>query len=87
MRFKLFDTAAPGGSCERSIRKAQADIEEQLTGPSWSVAFKNGEATPAALAFAKKAALGWCAEENDRRRRASMFRRRRIARGGRRLRF
>jgi glycyl-tRNA synthetase beta chain len=35
----------------------QADTEEQLTGPSWSVAFKNGEPTPAALAFAKKAGV------------------------------
>jgi glycyl-tRNA synthetase beta chain len=34
---------------------AQADAEEQLTGPSWGVAFKNGEPTPAAHAFAKKA--------------------------------
>jgi len=36
---------------------AQADSEEQLTGPSWAVAFKNGEATPAAQAFAKKAGV------------------------------
>ena len=36
----------------------QADIEEQLTGPSWSIAFRNNEPTPAAHAFAKKAAVG-----------------------------
>src|SRR5580692_8212904 len=30
------------------VRAAQADIEEQLTGPSWSVAFKDGVATKAA---------------------------------------
>jgi glycyl-tRNA synthetase beta chain len=36
---------------------AQADAEEQLTGPSWEVAFKNGEPTPAGLAFAKKAGV------------------------------
>jgi glycyl-tRNA synthetase beta chain len=35
----------------------QADIEEILTGPSWKVAFKDGEATPAAHAFAKKAGV------------------------------
>lgn len=35
----------------------QADIEERLTGPSWAVAFKNGEATAAAQAFAKKAGV------------------------------
>ncbi len=32
----------------------QADTEEQLTGPSWKVAFKDDAPTPAAQAFAKK---------------------------------
>jgi len=36
---------------------AQADTEEQLTGPSWKIAFPNEEAGPAALAFAKKAGV------------------------------
>jgi len=36
---------------------AQADTEEQLVGPSWKVAFPNGEAGPAAQAFAKKAGV------------------------------
>ena len=40
------------------ILAAQADTEEQLTGPSWKVAFKDGAPTPAAQAFAKKAGLG-----------------------------
>lgn len=35
----------------------QPDIEEQLTGPSYGVAFKNGDPTPAAHAFAKKAGV------------------------------
>jgi glycyl-tRNA synthetase beta chain len=35
----------------------QADTEEQLTGPSWKVAFKDGEPTAAAQAFAKKAGV------------------------------
>src|SRR5579863_3047153 len=35
----------------------QADAEEQLTGPSWKVAFKEGAPTPAAEAFAKKAGV------------------------------
>ena len=35
----------------------QADTEEQLTGPSWKVAFKDGAPTPAAQAFAKKAGV------------------------------
>jgi glycyl-tRNA synthetase beta chain len=41
----------------KGVGAAQVDMEEQLTGPSWSVAFKNGEATPAAHAFAKKAGV------------------------------
>ena len=35
----------------------QADTEEQLTGPSWNVAFKDGVPAPAAQAFAKKAGV------------------------------
>ncbi len=41
----------------KGVSAAQADIEEQLTGPSWAVAFKDGEATPAGHAFAKKAGV------------------------------
>src|SRR5580692_10108557 len=36
---------------------AQPDTTEELTGPSWKVAFPNGEAGPAATAFAKKAGV------------------------------
>jgi glycyl-tRNA synthetase beta chain len=39
------------------VAKAQADTEEQLTGPSWKVAFKDDAPTAAAEAFAKKAAV------------------------------
>lgn len=39
------------------VHAAQSDAEEQLNGPSWNVAFKNGEPTPAAHAFAKKAGV------------------------------
>jgi glycyl-tRNA synthetase beta chain len=39
------------------VRAAQADREEQLTGPAWSIAFKDGEPGPAAQAFAKKAGV------------------------------
>jgi glycyl-tRNA synthetase beta chain len=35
----------------------QPDLEEQLTGPASNIAFKNGEPTPAAHAFAKKAGV------------------------------
>jgi len=41
----------------RGILPAQADIEEQLTGPSWKIAFPNGEPGPTAQAFAKKAGV------------------------------
>ncbi|HEY1579010.1 MAG TPA: glycine--tRNA ligase subunit beta [Terracidiphilus sp.] len=45
------------------VRAAQVDIEEKLTGPSWSVAFKDGVATKAAEAFAKKAGVDVAALE------------------------
>jgi glycyl-tRNA synthetase beta chain len=65
-RERLLGTTAVTGSYSTPRRlavlvsgvlAAQADAEEQLTGPSWSVAFKNGEPTPAAQAFAKKAGV------------------------------
>ena len=39
------------------LAEAQPDAEERLVGPSWAVAFKNGEPGPAAIAFAKKAGV------------------------------
>jgi len=39
------------------IAAAQADIVEQLTGPSVNVAYKDGQPAPAAHAFAKKAGI------------------------------
>ncbi|MGC8550978.1 MAG: glycine--tRNA ligase subunit beta [Acidobacteriaceae bacterium] len=39
------------------VREAQADMEEHLTGPAWSIAFKDGQPGPAAQAFAKKAGV------------------------------
>jgi glycyl-tRNA synthetase beta chain len=39
------------------IPAAQADVTEQITGPSASVSFKDGLPTPAAHAFAKKAGV------------------------------
>ncbi len=39
------------------VLPSQADTEEQMTGPSWKVAFKDGTPTPAAHAFAKKAGV------------------------------
>jgi glycyl-tRNA synthetase beta chain len=45
------------------VLASQADTEEQLTGPSWKVAFKDGAPTPAAEAFAKKAGVAVAALE------------------------
>ena len=45
------------------VLAAQADTEEKLTGPSWKVAFKDGAATAAAEAFAKKAGVAVSALE------------------------
>jgi glycyl-tRNA synthetase beta chain len=45
------------------VLATQADTEEKLTGPSWSVAFKEGLPTKAAEAFAKKAGLAVTALE------------------------
>jgi glycyl-tRNA synthetase beta chain len=39
------------------IPAAQPDVTDQVTGPSAAVAFKDGQATPAAHAFAKKAGV------------------------------
>jgi len=39
------------------VPAAQPDITEQLTGPSVNVAYKDGQPTPAAQAFAKKAGV------------------------------
>jgi glycyl-tRNA synthetase beta chain len=39
------------------IASGQADVTEQVNGPSLNVAYKDGQPTPAALAFAKKAGV------------------------------
>ncbi|MDE3061666.1 MAG: glycine--tRNA ligase subunit beta [Acidobacteriota bacterium] len=39
------------------VLAAQPDTDEQMTGPSWKVAFKDDAPTPAAEAFAKKAGV------------------------------
>jgi glycyl-tRNA synthetase beta chain len=41
----------------RAIRASQPDVEEQLLGPAVKVAFKDGQPTPAAEAFARKAGV------------------------------
>ena len=39
------------------IHAVQADVTEQVTGPSVNVAYKDGQPTPAAVAFARKAGV------------------------------
>jgi glycyl-tRNA synthetase beta chain len=41
----------------KDVAAMQADVTEELTGPSVKVAFKDGVPTPAAVAFAKKAGV------------------------------
>ena len=52
-----FDTPRRLAVMAAGIAASQADINENLTGPSVSVAYKNGQPTPAAHAFAKKAGV------------------------------
>ena len=56
-QVKTYSTARRLAVLVEGVRGAQADVEEKLTGPSWSVAFKDGSATKAAEAFAKKAGV------------------------------
>src|SRR5580704_354997 len=44
-------------SVSAPVSASQADVTEQVNGPSVSVAFKDGQPTPAAHAFAKKAGV------------------------------
>src|ERR1700731_2112741 len=39
------------------ISTAQPDVTEQITGPSVKIAYKDGQPTPHAIAFAKKAGV------------------------------
>ena len=56
-RITTYSTPRRLAVLAQGILAAQADTEEQLTGPSWKVAFKDGAPTPAAVAFAKKAGI------------------------------
>src|SRR6516164_5492407 len=47
----------------RGVATQQPDVQEQLTGPSLKVAYKDGSPTPAAEAFAKKAGVAVSALE------------------------
>src|SRR5215831_13754327 len=52
-----FDTPRRLAVMASGIAAAQADVVEQVTGPSLNVAYKDGQPTPAAYAFAKKAGV------------------------------
>ncbi|MCU1269518.1 MAG: glycyl-tRNA synthetase beta chain [Acidobacteriaceae bacterium] len=52
-----FDTPRRLSVIAREVPASQPDLTEQITGPAASVAFKNGQPTPAAHAFAKKAGV------------------------------
>ncbi len=53
-RFRTLDTPRRLAVLASGIPAAQPDVTEQVTGPSAQVAFKDGQPTPAAHAFAKK---------------------------------
>ena len=52
-----FDTPRRLAVLAPGIATSQADVVEQVTGPSINVAYKDGQLTPAAQAFAKKAGV------------------------------
>ena len=52
-----FDTPRRLAVMATGIASAQPDVVEQMNGPSVNVAYKEGQATPAAHAFAKKAGV------------------------------
>jgi glycyl-tRNA synthetase beta chain len=52
-----FDTPRRLAVLAAGIAASQADVVEQVTGPSINVAYKDGQPTPAAQAFAKKAGV------------------------------
>ncbi len=56
-QLESFSTPRRLAVLARGVSAAQPDIEEQVMGPSLKVAYKDGQPTPAALAFAKKVNL------------------------------
>jgi len=56
-KVTTYSTARRLAALAEGVLAKQADTEEQLTGPSWKIAFKDGEPTPAAQEFAKKAGV------------------------------
>jgi glycyl-tRNA synthetase beta chain len=56
-RIQVYRTPRRLALVASGIAATQPDVTEQLTGPSFKVAFKDGKATSAAEAFAKKAGI------------------------------
>ena len=56
-RMEAFSTPRRLSFIAYGILDAQADVEEQLTGPSVGIGYKDGVPTAAAEAFAKKAGV------------------------------
>lgn len=52
-----FETPRRLAVMAKGISAAQADVVEQISGPSVNVAYKDGQPTPAAHGFAKKAGV------------------------------
>src|SRR4029077_12231830 len=52
-----FDTPRRLAVMATGIAASQADMVEQVTGPSVNVAYKDGQPTPAAQAFARKSGV------------------------------
>jgi len=56
--LEAFSTPRRLAVLARGVSGSQPDVDEQVTGPAVKVAFKEGQPTPAAHAFAKKVGLG-----------------------------
>ena len=54
---KSFSTPRRLAVLVRGVREQQADVTEEVTGPAVKIAFKDGVATPAAEAFARKSGV------------------------------
>ena len=71
-----FDTPRRLAVIASGIPAAQPDVTEQMNGPPVSVAYKDGQPTPAAHAFAKKAGVDVSHWRRSRLRRANIWLRR-----------
>ena len=58
MASKTFSTPRRLAVLMHDVLPRQPDAEEQLLGPAWAIAFKDGAPTQAAAAFARKAGMG-----------------------------